>query len=51
MPDKRALDTVLLGEQHKRWRDLLQELSLKSDKELAAILLDEYMARKERHFR
>ena len=42
---------IYLGKQHKRWRDLLQELSLKSDKELSAILLDEYMAHKERHFR
>ena len=42
---------IYSGDQHKRRRDLLQELSLKSDKELAAIFLDEYMARKERHFR
>ena len=48
---EREATRIYLGAQHKRWRDLLQELSLKSDKELAAILLDEYMARKERDFR
>ena len=48
---QREATRIYSGDQHKRWRDLLQELSLKSEKELAAILLDEYMARKERHFR
>ena len=48
---EREAKGIYLGDQHKRWRDLLQELPLKSDKELAAILLDESMARKERHFR
>ena len=44
---EREATRIYSGEQHKRWHDLLQELSLKSDKELAAILFDEYMARKE----
>ena len=45
---EREATRIYSGDQHKRWRDLLQELSLKPDKELAAIFLDEYMARKER---
>ena len=48
---ERDATRIYLHEQHQRWRDLIQELSLKTDKELAAMLLDKYMVRKERHFR
>ena len=37
--------------QHVRWRELTNELALKSDKELAAVLLDNYMSCKNQHFR
>ena len=48
---ERDATKIYLYEQHKRWHDLMQELSLKTDKELAAMLVDEYMAPKERHSR
>ena len=47
---ERDATRIYLYEQHKRWHDLMQELSLKTDKELAAMLLDEDMACKERRF-
>ncbi len=48
---KRDASKVYLLDQHTRWRSLMDKLSLTSDKELASVLLDNYMAHKGRHFR
>ena len=48
---ERDATKINLLNQHTRWRELMNELELKSDKELAAVLLDNYMSRKNQHFR
>ncbi|CAB4021924.1 Hypothetical predicted protein, partial [Paramuricea clavata] len=47
---ERDASKIYLFDQHVRWRELMNELALKSDKELAAVLLDNYMSRKNQHF-
>ena len=37
---ERDATKIYLFNQHTRWRELMNELELKSDKELAAVLLD-----------
>ena len=48
---ERNATRIYLYEQFNRWRDLKEELSLKMDKELAAVLLDNYANQKGRRFR
>ena len=48
---QRNATRVSLMDQYTRWRDLKNYLSVKSDKELASILLDHYIANKNRRFR
>ena len=48
---ERNASRIYLLDEHTRWQSLMDELSLKSDKELASVLLDNYMAHKRRHFR
>jgi hypothetical protein len=48
---ERTASRIYLLDEHTRWRSFMDELSLKSDKELASVLLDNYMAHKGRHFR
>ena len=43
---ERNATRIYLYEQFNRWRDLKEELSLKMDKELAAVLLDNYANQK-----
>ncbi|CAB4023038.1 Hypothetical predicted protein [Paramuricea clavata] len=46
---ERDASKIYLFDQHVRWRELMNKLALKSDKELAAVLLDNYMSRKNQH--
>ena len=48
---ERDATKIYLFDQHTRWRELMSELELKTDKELAAVLLDQYMSRKNQLFR
>ena len=48
---ERDASKVYLFDQFPRWRDLRNELTLKTDKELASVLLDFYLSSKERNFR
>ena len=48
---ERDATKIYLFNQHTRWRELMNELKLKTDKELAAVLLDNYMSRKNQLFR
>ena len=48
---ERNATRIYLYDQFNRWRDLKEELSLKMDKELAAVLLDNYANQKGRRFR
>lgn len=48
---ERDASKIYLFEQLTRWRELRTELALKSDKELAAVLLDTYMSRKNQQYR
>ena len=47
---RNATRVSLMGE-HARWRNLKNELSVKSDSEFASLLLDHYIAYKDRRFR
>ena len=48
---ERDATKIYLFEQHTRWRTLMGELKLKTDRELASVLLDCYLSSKERNFR
>ena len=47
---ERDATKVYLFDQHARWRTLREQMALKTDKELATILLDCYLSPKERNF-
>lgn len=48
---ERNATRIYLYDQFNRWRDLKEELSLKIDEELAAVLLANYANQKGRRFR